>query len=1522
MTAIFISYRRKDARPYAERLWDQLKFRFGDDNIFFDQSGIESGTEFPEVIGRAIKSAEVLLVVIGPEWLSESNQRRLFEEEDFVRQEIALGLARLAESENILVIPVLVGDAKMPQEANLPVVLRPLSKRQAHRLNGLGDAYSDQVDTLVALIDQHCGGLLARRLNVWVADSLRDPALSWHRYGQNLAVAAQTSGLIPRRRALAVLDDWWTNWSGVRQPFVLLGEEGDGKSWAMASWLAKQLDGSRFQTPIVYIAANRLGSADIETILASGLEQATPSQPPDGWRKRLHFFSQREAAKAPLFLLVIDALNERPSEDWRRLFDAVLAEPWRGRVALVALCRNAYWQGLAAEFNDRVTAWTLPPFDADELDQALAVRGERREHFSDQVLALMAKPRLLDLALRMQGKVEDGGVTLERLVYEDWRDMMRRKRNLPAPLEHEDFQSLIAGLVKQYGQRIPEAAFPSTVGSRGDPQAIRTELLSARILERKNGKLETSPRALILGFGLLLAYAVEESGETNAQALQECIAQQRGAAPLDLDLQVSICGMALCHAMAMQGYPEAGRLALLRAWIEGRNLDPEGLADIAAYLPLRPESYLSLVEYLWGEADNREAQDAFMIGFLHHRWAPNVQAAMVRSFTRWLGFVHGEGYRGGFGSDAEEKAKARTEVEARLGRPAEPGPLNLFGYSLEVIVDRRLLRLARVALAVISHPGDRMPYLAALVGGVIAKTVMGEHQEELAWVFHTASGTVHAGLLAAARRLLDEQSSLATLVARNLLGVLGNETARELRQNIPVATPSNPLPRWTEAQRCALFMWDEGSYRQCLALSGFPPNRIAERLQAIALDPDLTLPQETATRLLEAGADLDLAKIACGTWTSSEDHTLEEIEPALCAFSVDRYTALVRALAAGLAEREGESLHMLAWRVNEHLPALDDTCRAIVEAAWQGALTHNDKQDRWAEHVLFGVVLFDRPSLEQLEIVTHRFDENGYFSIPRFRPLLPEHHASVAAALEYAVDCEGPKPRYRLLWYLAGALRTLDGALRAKLLALFHAGDSVVRALCLEIFAKTDDLEAAQHVIQQGWRVQAGRERELENQRGSILLARYGQALDFTDLADRIDPEWLGYAFCKRNQPEQDLAAYAALLDGVWHTIAAQAGTPDEYLLRHVVLKVDRDDAENLARLGAEEPDTGPIFMSGVPWGGQRGSGTVEDMQKAFNSDAIASEQQALYERVITLVEAQRDQGNPWFSHSFHHGHLHEVVCLNEARWRSWIDPVLIGGRDGRRLLALCRGFYETLCVALLSTAPEAGLQLYRALAANPTVTLRDARTGLPALLLGIFCVKDAPQVNSIRLEVLESSHSDLALLEVSLLAHAGGHLDWLSTTAHHWLECSRDSHPEYDRARAIALLGFSSDQQQDVDFLTHWQATHPDSWVRDVAQIALQNHRRNTWARRWFDRFLEREDKAQAWAAFRLFLRCTDRRVWFWLPETLLTEAALWKQDALAANMNVIEKAIERNEKGWRDQFLGQKVKPRELWPWMGDYI
>ena len=74
-------------------------------------------------------ACEVVLVVIGRNWLrakDKAGQRRLHQPDDFVAIEIAAALAR-----DIRVIPVLVDNARMPKESELPDSLKPLVRRQA-----------------------------------------------------------------------------------------------------------------------------------------------------------------------------------------------------------------------------------------------------------------------------------------------------------------------------------------------------------------------------------------------------------------------------------------------------------------------------------------------------------------------------------------------------------------------------------------------------------------------------------------------------------------------------------------------------------------------------------------------------------------------------------------------------------------------------------------------------------------------------------------------------------------------------------------------------------------------------------------------------------------------------------------------------------------------------------------------------------------------------------------------------------------------------------------------------------------------------------------------------------------------------------------------------------------------------------------------------------------------------------------------------------------------------------------------
>lgn len=127
---IFISYRHDDSGGYVGRLYNDLIKQFSKKNIFMDIDAIEFGDEFTRAIETTVNSCDVLLAVIGRDWLTiqdkENGVRRLDHSDDFVRYEIAIALKR-----NIVVIPVLVQGATMPRSAELPDELKSLAVRQA-----------------------------------------------------------------------------------------------------------------------------------------------------------------------------------------------------------------------------------------------------------------------------------------------------------------------------------------------------------------------------------------------------------------------------------------------------------------------------------------------------------------------------------------------------------------------------------------------------------------------------------------------------------------------------------------------------------------------------------------------------------------------------------------------------------------------------------------------------------------------------------------------------------------------------------------------------------------------------------------------------------------------------------------------------------------------------------------------------------------------------------------------------------------------------------------------------------------------------------------------------------------------------------------------------------------------------------------------------------------------------------------------------------------------------------------------
>jgi hypothetical protein len=131
---IFISYRRDDSAGYAGRLYDYLDAHFGPRKVFMDIDTIEPGDDFRKVVQNAVGTCDVVVVMIGRQWLTVADSqgaRRLDDPQDWVRIEVAGALA----NPNVRVIPVLVHDASMPREKDLPEDLRELSYRNALELS-------------------------------------------------------------------------------------------------------------------------------------------------------------------------------------------------------------------------------------------------------------------------------------------------------------------------------------------------------------------------------------------------------------------------------------------------------------------------------------------------------------------------------------------------------------------------------------------------------------------------------------------------------------------------------------------------------------------------------------------------------------------------------------------------------------------------------------------------------------------------------------------------------------------------------------------------------------------------------------------------------------------------------------------------------------------------------------------------------------------------------------------------------------------------------------------------------------------------------------------------------------------------------------------------------------------------------------------------------------------------------------------------------------------------------------------
>jgi hypothetical protein len=120
----------------------------------FHAPSIQPGSDFKHRITEELEHAAVIVAIVGPDWFAPGDKygkRRIDEDNDWVRREIAYGLAKT----DVKVIPFLFGDAAFPDEedaATLPPDLQGLERRQRFSMGLVDRVPQELVDCVVGLI--------------------------------------------------------------------------------------------------------------------------------------------------------------------------------------------------------------------------------------------------------------------------------------------------------------------------------------------------------------------------------------------------------------------------------------------------------------------------------------------------------------------------------------------------------------------------------------------------------------------------------------------------------------------------------------------------------------------------------------------------------------------------------------------------------------------------------------------------------------------------------------------------------------------------------------------------------------------------------------------------------------------------------------------------------------------------------------------------------------------------------------------------------------------------------------------------------------------------------------------------------------------------------------------------------------------------------------------------------------------------------------------------------------------------
>ncbi len=624
----------------------------------------------------------------------------------------------------------------------------------------------------------------SEQCGLWLEEAQSSEANARSRLGGLHNLRTSRYGVVTRRAVSEGLSLWFQD--GEAGIAALVGDEGTGKSWAALDWCGGVSLVNGVAPVLVYIPATRISGREAKSDIADALSKQVGKEA-GFWRRRLGLW-ERVGGDGLRVLVVVDGLNQNfLFKEWADWLQPLLEEDVRTMYRVVVTCWPNWWReqlrGLV-NLEPTPVEVEVKAFDDCELDTMLVNMGLTRADFTESVLDLMRVPRLSTVVMaHRKALAESGDVTAERVIYEDWKDRIRRDSS-PRGLDDARMKVFVSELGKELqkdidrsvsGRNIREILSHESGKSGEELDAAVVQLTSGRWLLAGNRpdtfKLDTDKLPYVLGVALTAELKSQsgssDAGVTIAEFLDPLKAHSLGA---------KILCAATTIALVEKDTPDVVRSVLLARWLDEPNFGREDFESLWRVVGLDATVFLAIAEGYWLSEKASEFQDEVLVkACANAADFPRFDATLKGKLAEWLGAV----WLGPAIAEADHSAGTggggQDDVRLRLREWEGSGASRSF--------ERVVLRedgawnwVGQRAVAVISFL-RRAPYVAALEAWCLSGALVARvpHFDDVAWLLRANRkdpGETDAAMAAIVRRFERHRSPVcrrAAAIARDAM---------------------------------------------------------------------------------------------------------------------------------------------------------------------------------------------------------------------------------------------------------------------------------------------------------------------------------------------------------------------------------------------------------------------------------------------------------------------------------------------------------------------------------------------------------------------------------------------------------------------------------------------------------------------------------------------------------------------------------------------------------------------------------